>query len=102
MITQAQNTSSISSSFNPMHGLQKKLWPGFIWPHYYSLGWFFAAAGVAQVGVAIGVGVWKLIKRRREYLNDFNSHHQNYDALPSEVCILSRLGEDTTSIASAA
>ncbi|QDZ24432.1 hypothetical protein HOP50_13g69700 [Chloropicon primus] len=69
-----------------MYKKVESIWPG----NYYVVGWVFAAAGVAQVAVAAGVGAWRMIRRRREAGRD-----AAYAVLPGipETCA-SRLGEE--------
>ena len=74
----------------------ESLWPG----GYYVVGWVFAAAGIAQVAVAAGVGLVRLIRRRRAA----SASGRYYSPLPTipEVCSDHRAGCDETSVATAA
>ncbi len=64
------------------------------------LGWLFAAAGVAQVGVAIGVGVWKAVRSRRSAAL---AEQEGYGRLNIDpvVCV-ARLGDQAGGVATAA
>jgi alpha-D-ribose 1-methylphosphonate 5-triphosphate diphosphatase PhnM len=90
------NMSSVPSS------LRNKVWP-------WGIGWVFAAAGVAQVGTMIVVGVWRLVQRRRRSYNNYHDDIDGTDAqqhlIAPEHVIHARLGGERThrhNIASAA
>mmetsp|Transcript_9823 Transcript_9823/g.25228 ORF Transcript_9823/g.25228 Transcript_9823/m.25228 type:complete len:100 (-) Transcript_9823:1129-1428(-) len=97
----SQNVSNVTILGDPWSGLQKRMmWPRFLMHPGYALGWFFAAAGVAQVGVAIGVGIWKAVRSRRTAAL---AEQEGYGrlAIDPDVCI-ARLGDQNSGIATAA
>ncbi|WZN58630.1 hypothetical protein HKI87_01g01540 [Chloropicon roscoffensis] len=69
------DANGTTGALSALYRRVESAWPG----NYYGVGWVFVAAGVVQVAVAVGIGAWRLLRRRAE--GDAGPSH--YEALPS-------------------
>lgn len=74
-IEEQMDANGTTGALSALYRRVESAWPG----NYYGVGWVFAAAGVVQVAVAVGMGAWRLLRRRAE--GDAGPSH--YEAIPS-------------------